>query len=113
VVVNVLLNGIEAMRNGNGTEKTLSIRTQRTAPALAQITISDTGPGLAPDLLADIFEPFFTTKPNGLGMGLAISRSIIESHGGTLRAEAGNSGGATFIGLLPLAPAEQLGDRQH
>ncbi len=65
--------------------------------------MSDTGSGIPADKLASIFDPFFTTKPNGMGMGLPISRTIIEAHGGRFWAENNSSGGATFRFTLPLA----------
>ncbi len=60
------------------------------------VAVSDTGHGIAPDRLDQVFEPFYTTKAQGMGMGLAISRTIIEAHGGTIWAENNNHGGATF-----------------
>ena len=65
--------------------------------------MGDAGPGIPADTLARIFDPFFTTKPNGMGMGLAISRTIIEAHGGRLWAENKSDGGAAFRFTLPIA----------
>jgi signal transduction histidine kinase len=67
------------------------------------VSVSDTGPGFPPDRAEQIFDPFFTTKPHGTGMGLRISRSIIESHGGRLWAEGASGRGATFHLNLPAA----------
>jgi signal transduction histidine kinase len=67
------------------------------------VSVSDTGPGFPPDRAEQIFDPFFTTKPHGTGMGLRISRSIVESHGGRLWAEAAAGRGATFHLNLPAA----------
>ena len=67
-----------------------------------EFAVRDTGHGIPADQLAQVFDPFFTTKPNGMGMGLAISRTIIEAHGGRLWAENGAGGGATFRFTLPV-----------
>ena len=98
VLMNLMLNGIEAMRGGVGE---LTIRSQRAENGHVLISVSDSGVGLAgenPDL---IFNAFYTTKPQGTGMGLAISRSIIEAHGGRLWATANAERGATFHFTLP------------
>ncbi len=68
-----------------------------------EVAVSDTGHGIPADKLLHVFEPFFSSKPNGLGMGLAISRGIIEAHGGRLWAENNEAGGATFTFTLPAA----------
>ena len=65
--------------------------------------MDDAGPGIPAGTLAQIFDPFFTTKPNGMGMGLAISRTIVEAHGGRLWAENKDGGGAAFRFTLPIA----------
>jgi signal transduction histidine kinase len=69
------------------------------------IGVQDTGPGLSPETLSRLFEPFYTTKPNGMGMGLAICRWIIEAHGGRLRATACQPHGAFFQFTIPTQPA--------
>jgi signal transduction histidine kinase len=92
VLMNLMLNGIEAMKEEGGE---LMIRTQR-EDGRALISVSDTGVGLPADKTDQIFDPFFTTKSEGTGMGLSISRSIIESHGGRLWATANDDRGATF-----------------
>jgi signal transduction histidine kinase len=73
----------------------------RRVGATVEVTVRDNGHGIPADKLPRVFEPFFSSKPNGLGMGLAISRSIIEAHGGRLRAESNEAGGATFTITLP------------
>jgi len=93
VLINLMLNAIEAMRDGSGI---LTIRSLRTENGLLQISISDTGVGLPSEKVDLIFNAFYTTKPQGTGMGLAISRSIIEAHGGRLWATANARRGATF-----------------
>ena len=102
VMMNLMLNGIEAMRDDAGQ---LGITSQQTVGGQVLISVSDTGIGLPPQDADKIFDAFFTTKPQGTGMGLAISRSIIESHGGRIWAEANSERGATFhVALTYPAP---------
>ena len=103
VFMNLILNAIEAMRDEGGE---LTVKSQRQDGQLLFL-VSDTGPGLPVGNVDQIFSAFFTTKPQGSGMGLAISRSIVESHGGRLWATANNGRGATFHFTLPTA-AEAL-----
>jgi signal transduction histidine kinase len=98
VLMNLMLNGIEAMTDGAGQ---LTIRSQSTEDGFPLISVSDTGVGLPSEKLDKIFNAFYTTKPQGTGMGLAISRSIIEAHGGRLWATANADRGATFHFTLP------------
>jgi len=98
-LMNLMLNGIEAMQ-GTGGELTAASR--RTKDGQLLISVSDTGIGLSIDEGERIFEAFFTTKPRGTGMGLSISRRIIESHGGRLWASANTGRGATFQFTLPV-----------
>jgi signal transduction histidine kinase len=98
VLMNLMLNGIEAMKDTGGE---LTIKTELGQDGQLLISVSDTGVGLPADKTDQIFNAFFTTKPQGSGMGLAISRSIIESHGGRLWANANNGRGATFQFTLP------------
>jgi PAS domain S-box-containing protein len=98
VLVNLIRNGMDAMDSIAG-DRVLGVRVRRVGDVV-QTEISDRGAGVAfPD---KIFEPFFTTKGNGMGMGLAISRSIVESHGGRLWAEKNEPQGATFVFTLPI-----------
>jgi signal transduction histidine kinase len=98
VLMNLILNGIEAMQESGG-EVTV---TSRAAPdGELTISVSDTGPGLPADNPDQVFETFFTTKPQGTGMGLSISRSIVEAHGGRLWATANPGRGVTFHFTLP------------
>ena len=98
VLVNLMLNGIEAMPDGGGQ---LSVASRRTDDGQLRISVSDSGIGFSGENLEQIFAAFFTTKPQGTGMGLSISRRIIESHGGRLWASANTGPGATFQFTLP------------
>ena len=80
----------------------MSITAALDGPNTVEIAVSDSGRGIPPDKLSSIFDPFFTTKTNVLDMGLPISRSIIEAHGGRLRAENRNEAGASFRFTLPV-----------
>jgi PAS domain S-box-containing protein len=93
VLMNLMLNGIEAMKDTGGE---LTVTSKETADGQLLISVSDSGIGITPDRADRIFEAFFTTKPQGTGMGLPISRKIIESHGGRLWASANSGRGATF-----------------
>jgi PAS domain S-box-containing protein len=100
VLTNLMLNGIEAMKDVDA-ERELTIESGRGENSHVLISVSDTGMGLDPQHADKIFNPFFTTKPEGTGMGLAISRSIVESHGGRLWATANSGRGTTFHFTLP------------
>ena len=100
VLVNLLRNGLDAM--ADTTRRELTVSSRPTEGGMAEISVSDTGPGIGPDAAARLFEPFFTTKPSGLGVGLSISRGIVEAHGGEMHAENNAAGGATFRFTLPL-----------
>jgi len=95
VILNLVRNGIEAMNTENNSPRTLTIRTLEMEKGYIEISVIDTGPGIQVDRLNDMLDPFVTTKADGLGLGLSISRSIVESHGGRLR--AGNFPGAGAI----------------
>jgi PAS domain S-box-containing protein len=103
VLMNLMLNGIEAMKETGGV---LTLRTERGDRGQVLISVSDTGVGLPAEGAAEIFNAFFTTKPQGSGMGLAISRSIVESHDGRLWATSNDGRGATFHFTLPTAVVE-------
>ena len=102
VAMNLIVNGIEAMKDVDGARE-MVIRSQRSDSEQILISVSDTGMGFPPELAEQIFDPFFTTKPHGTGMGLRISRSIIESHSGRLWAVGNPGRGATFHFSLPAA----------
>jgi signal transduction histidine kinase len=97
--MNLMLNGIDAMK-GTTDGRELTIKSEA-GDAQLLISVSDTGAGLPPEQAEQIFRAFFTTKDHGTGMGLPISRSIIESHGGRLWAADNSGSGATFQFTLP------------
>jgi signal transduction histidine kinase len=103
VVLNLALNGLEAMREPHAGARTLLIRTARDG-AVLRVTVQDSGPGIAEKDLGHIFEPLYTTKTEGLGMGLAIVRTIVNAHGGAVGAENNPQGGASFHFTLPVDP---------
>jgi PAS domain S-box-containing protein len=100
VLMNLMINGIEAMKDANGTRE-LTIKSQRVKTDQVLVSVNDTGVGLRPEQADQIFTAFFTTKPHGTGMGLSISRSIVESHGGRLWAANNSPCGASFCFALP------------
>ncbi|MFM0092980.1 AAA family ATPase [Paraburkholderia sediminicola] len=101
VTLNLMINAIEAMSAMDVGERTLLIGTSKVDADELCVTVQDSGPGLDAEHLEGVFDAFFTTKPNGLGMGLPICRSIVESHGGKLWVTSNSSGGATFQFTLP------------
>jgi two-component system CheB/CheR fusion protein len=106
VVVNLVQNAIEAVCEGAAEQRTIQLRT-RAMEGQARLSVSDNGPGLPADATERLFDPFFTTKPKGLGMGLAISRSIVEAHQGRIWVDCPTDGspGATLCITLPLWPS--------
>ena len=107
VIVNLALNAIEAMQSTPTERRVLTIRSRRADDKFAEISVTDSGGGIAPELRPRIFEPFVTSKATGMGLGLAISRTIIEAHGGHIRAENAPGGGAVFRFTLPFASAQR------
>lgn len=104
--MNLMLNGIDAMKDVDGTRE-LTINSQLGQNEQVVVSVSDTGVGLPPAQADQIFNAFFTTKPHGTGMGLHISRSIVESHGGRLWASDNSPRGASFYFTLPRGGAAQ------
>lgn len=100
VLLNLVRNAIEAMQETPGRRHVLTVRTSRDDRS-AVVSVADTGPGIPAERLADLFEPFFTTKPTGVGLGLSISREIVESHGGRMTVRSSPSG-TIFTCNLPL-----------
>ena len=104
VTMNLILNSVDAMKDVEGIRE-LAIESRRGENGQVLVSVSDTGIGFPPHLAEEIFDPFFTTKPHGTGMGLRISRSIIESHGGRIWAGGSRDRGAIFHVHLPAAAA--------
>jgi PAS domain S-box-containing protein len=103
VILNLAINGTEAMTGFEDQPRRLVIQSKLAEPGEILVSVADTGPGIDPRRTAQLFAPFFTTKPEGIGMGLSISRSIIEAHGGRLWAAANQPRGAVFHFVLPAA----------
>jgi PAS domain S-box-containing protein len=102
VIINLLKNGIEAMSATEVADRLLEVTTKWDQHRWIEVSVVDRGAGISKKVLAKIFAPFFTTKQNGLGLGLAICRSIVEAHGGRLTAGVNSQGGTTFRFTLPL-----------
>jgi PAS domain S-box-containing protein len=101
VMLNLVMNGLEAMSSVSERARDLVITTGNTDPDQVQVTVEDSGTGLDPNAIERIFTPFYTTKPAGMGMGLSISRSILQQHGGRLWAAANEGPGTSFHFTLP------------
>jgi two-component system sensor kinase FixL len=108
VLVNLLRNAIEAMQAC--ARRQLVVSTTPTADHMVCVNVTDTGPGIAPDVASKLFRPFNTTKRSGLGVGLSISRTIIESHGGQITVAPNPDGGTIFRFTLPGVDPEELDD---
>jgi len=102
VLLNLIMNGVEAMSGVTERTRELSVSSTLAEPSGVLIAIKDTGPGLDPAVADRMFQPFFTTKPDGLGMGLAICRSIVEAHGGRLWVSPREPHGADVRFTVPL-----------
>jgi C4-dicarboxylate-specific signal transduction histidine kinase len=102
VVVNLLVNGMDAMKQVEGMRE-LTLKSWRAQEGQITVSVTDTGAGLPPQQTESLFDAFFTTKPHGTGMGLSISRSIIEAHQGRLWATPNEPRGAAFLFTLPVA----------
>lgn len=108
VVLNLIRNAIEAM--SDMPTRQLVISSAADGPSMVQVSVSDTGCGLSPDIVPHLFQPFLTTKKHGMGVGLSISKTIIEAHGGRLWADPNPGGGTVFHLTLKLAGSEDLAD---
>ena len=102
VVLNLLHNAIDAMVDGRPRATAVAIQCRRQNGESAVVTVSDTGPGIVAGAEETVFEPFYTTKKDGMGMGLSIVRTIVESYGGAITAANRDGGGAVFEFTLPL-----------
>jgi signal transduction histidine kinase len=102
VLVNLIMNAIDAMRTVSDRMKELGLRTEQHDSNPIIVRVLDSGAGIESDDMSRLFEAFYTTKPKGVGMGLTISRSIVEAHGGRLWAEHNDGPGSTFCFTLPV-----------
>ena len=105
VILNLVLNAIEAMAEPPAPKRQVLVRSRRCGDHQAEVSVSDSGAGIAADMLPRIFDAFVTAKPGGMGLGLSISRGIVEAHGGRLVAANAPEGGAVFQFTLPFAAA--------
>jgi signal transduction histidine kinase len=106
VVLNLIINGIQAMAAVTDRRRELAVSVSLAEPGVTQVTVEDAGLGLDPEIAPRIFEPFFTTKHDGLGMGLSICRSIIDAHGGQLWASPRAPHGTAFHFAIPIVKAQ-------
>jgi two-component system sensor kinase FixL len=103
VILNLILNSLEAVMNMKTESRSILVRTYQQDTRTITLSVKDNGPGIEAKAMPHLFEAFYTTKPEGLGMGLAICRSIVENHRGRLWAENNPNGGATFYFTIPIA----------
>jgi two-component system, LuxR family, sensor kinase FixL len=108
VLLNLMRNAIEAMENAKKRE--LVISTSPVTDDLVEISVADSGAGIAPEISAQLFQPFITTKRQGMGVGLSISRTIVEAHGGSIAPRPNPGGGTVFSFTLPAVTKEEAGD---
>jgi signal transduction histidine kinase len=101
VIMNFLLNAMDSMTETAVAERLIVVRLTRPDSESVAVSVEDKGHGIPPDRIARVFDSFFSTKENGMGLGLALSRSIAESHGGSVSAQNNSSNGATFHLILP------------
>jgi len=107
LMINLIINAVQAMSDIDGIRE-LHISAQHGEPKEVRVAVQDTGVGISPEKMLQLFEPFYSTRPEGLGMGLSISRSIVEDHGGQLSASANVPRGAAFSFTLPAHPDDVL-----
>jgi PAS domain S-box-containing protein len=106
VIINLLMNAAQAMSDASSNERVITLSCS-VRNEMLEIKVSDTGPGIPDRASQQLFNAFYTTKSTGMGMGLSISRSIVEAHGGEINAENGTAGGAIFIFTIPTATSAQ------
>ena len=107
VLLNLIMNAADAMANTASAEKRLLVRTERLDGNGIRVSVTDSGTGMAPEIVEHIFDPFFSTKPSGMGLGLKVCRTIITAHGGQLEGKNNPGRGATFHFTLPAAKKDQ------
>ncbi|GAB1583813.1 PAS domain S-box protein [Phyllobacterium phragmitis] len=110
VLINLMRNAMDAMKDSERRE--LVVRTETVSEGEVMVEISDTGPGVSEEIVTQLFKPFVTTKPGGMGIGLSISRRIVEAHGGELTMRRNEKGGASFRFTLPAVKEQELGNEQ-
>jgi C4-dicarboxylate-specific signal transduction histidine kinase len=110
VILNLVVNSMESMAATPMDRRRMVVRTSHPRPLLVQVAVEDQGQGFSTEAMSRMYDPFFSTKPDGLGMGLSISRSIIEAHGGRIRAFNNPSGGAIVSFTLPVYVTSEDGD---
>jgi two-component system sensor histidine kinase DctS len=103
VLINVLMNGMDAVANQPPARRQVRLSARADGNGIVELAVADSGTGIEPHVMARIFEPFFTTKAAGMGLGLSVSRSIIQAHGGKLRVDNSPDGGAIFRVQLPVS----------
>ncbi len=108
VLLNLIRNAVEAMEDTE--RRDLIVSATAVADNMVEIAVADTGTGLAPEVSAQLFQPFITTKRQGMGVGLSISRTIVEAHGGSITARPNPEGGTVFGFTLPAVTEEEVGD---
>ena len=101
LILNLLLNGMDAVSNVNLPERMIVVESELTPAGTVHVTVQDTGDGVPHEAVERVFDPFYTTKADGMGMGLSIAKSIVESHQGSIWLAAGSHRGARFEFALP------------
>lgn len=110
VVVNLVRNAVDSMTAADLPRRELAIRIEPDGEEMARVSVADTGPGINPEVADQLFQPFVTTKRTGMGVGLSISRTIVEAHGGRINAESNEAGGALFTFTVQRVGKEELFD---
>ena len=108
VLLNLMRNAVEAMQETE--RRDLSLTSRAVEEGMVEIAVADTGPGIAPEIAAQLFQPFVTSKQHGMGVGLSISRTIVEAHGGRLWTEPNPQGGTIFRMTLRRVTSKDLDD---
>ncbi|WP_347404039.1 ATP-binding protein [Mesorhizobium sp. WSM4976] len=111
VLVNLIRNAVEAMEESS--ERSLTVRTTPADNMMIVVQVDDSGSGISEEMATKLFQPFATTKPHGMGVGLSISRTIVEAHGGQIKAEPRPGGGTRFRFTLPTVTEEEFTDARR